>query len=568
MRTDSTNSPPVNGKVVVTGPAPKAAPAAPAAPATPAVPAAAVIRRLEAAEETSQERLVKKHVPAWVLSGAIHVVVIALAILILGVRKADTKQSDKIIATTAEKTNQLEEKDLKNDELGFDTNLPAEIPEIKREADMTAKGIESADAVGQPDAPAIDKASLPNPGLDNTNLLDPGVIGAQGNLLSGKGGEMGNVLSTYPGRSGATKNALLKAGGGNDASERAVGMGLAWLVRQQMKDGGWAFEQGTHTKERACATGLALLPFLAAGETHQLNKDRPKNTTDYHKNVKAGLDFLKSICPLGGPNAGRMSENMYSQAIATIPLCEAYGMTKDPALKPFAQAAITYIQRAQGRNGSWGYTFGDEGDTSIVGWQVQALQAAKLSKGLIVDDRIIQKAIKFLDSAAGGSKRSMYGYSNSANAAPGTALTAVGLLSRYYIDKWGPNHPGMTDGVGGLMKKPPIGKGPLKDMYYYYYATQVVHFFEGPEWKDWNEGKEVGGVRKGGMRDWLVESQLRDPKNMTTHGSWDLEDGWFGRGCGRLGTTAICLLTLEVYYRHLPLYKRADNSGAAIKIIE
>src|SRR5262249_45005226 len=152
-------------------------------------------------------------------------------------------------------------------------------------------------------------------------------------------------------------------------------------------------------------------------------------------------------------------------------------------------------------------------------------------------------------------------YGDNAGAQPGTALTAVGLLCRYYIDGWGPYHPGMTDGVGGLMKNPPRGKGPISNMYYYYYATQVVHFFEGDDWKTWNEGaKAAAGTRKGGIRDWLVNEQVRkDGPNM---GSWDPEAGFFGSSCGRLGTPAMCVLTLEVYYRHLPLYKRADNNGA------
>jgi hypothetical protein len=260
-----------------------------------------------------------------------------------------------------------------------------------------------------------------------------------------------------------------------------------------------------------------------------------------------------------------MSANMYAQGIATMALCEAYGMTKDPALRSYAQAAINYIQRAQAVNGSWGYGFGDAGDTSIVGWQIQALKAAQLSKDLVVDDRVIKKAITFLNNVSAGSKKSMYGYATRDNAAPGTALTAVGLLCRYYIDGWGPNHPGMTDGVGGLMKSPPVGSGALKNLYYYYYATQVAHFFEGDEWKTWNEGpKAADGTRKGGMRDWLISQQVRkDGKNL---GSWDPESG-YGSSYGRLGTTALSLLTLEVYYRHLPLYKRGAD-GAAVKIIE
>ena len=50
-------------------------------------------------------------------------------------------------------------------------------------------------------------------------------------------------------------------------------------------------------------------------------------------------------------------------------------------------------------------------------------------------------------------------------------------------------------------------------------------------------------------------------------GSWDRDGGFIGQSCGRVGTTATCLLTLEVYYRHLPLYKRGQN-GAAVRIIE
>jgi hypothetical protein len=71
------------------------------APSANGKPGAAVIRRMEAAEETSQERLVKKHVPAWVVSGAVHVAVIALLILLLGDRTAETKPTQAVLQTTA-----------------------------------------------------------------------------------------------------------------------------------------------------------------------------------------------------------------------------------------------------------------------------------------------------------------------------------------------------------------------------------------------------------------------------------------------------------------------------------
>ena len=243
-------------------------------------------------------------------------------------------------------------------------------------------------------------------------------------------------------------------------------------------------------------------PFLAAGETH-------KSGQRYQKTVRNGLEYLVKCCPLAGPNAGKFTGagNMYAQAIGTVALCEAYGMTRDKVLLlPTCQAAINYIQRAQAGNGSWGYQSGSAGDTSIVGWQIQALQAARLSKDIVVDKRVIDNAIRFLNFASTGSRKSAYGYNDNSGAQPGTALTAVGLLCRYYIDGWGPDNGGMAEGVQGLMKRAPNTDGTAKgvpgDMYFYYYATQVVHFFEGEEWKQWNEGtKQKDGTRKGGMRD-------------------------------------------------------------------
>jgi hypothetical protein len=127
------------------------------------------------------------------------------------------------------------------------------------------------------------------------------------------------------------------------------------------------------------------------------------------------------------------------------------------------------------------------------------------------------------------------------------------------MDGWGPSNPGLAEGVKFILQGPP-GAGAF-NMYYYYYATQVVHFFEGKDWKTWNEGTDG----KPGMRDWLVKTQIK--KDGADLGSWDPEAGWFGSSCGRLGTTAICVLTLEVYYRHLPLYKRGAD-GNAVKILE
>jgi hypothetical protein len=516
---------------------------------------AAVIRRFEGAEETPHDRLMKKHVPAWVISGAVHVAFIALAILIFGRGGNDAKATDKILTTSVEKPDEPPDKDLTNEDLGLQSDLAAALPNIEREDKANVEAAVTQDTIGVPNTDKQDDSALALPGLTPSETNNPGVTGETGLYIGGDGGNRGFANTGFVGRSGSTKNKLLEAGGGNAESERAVALGLAWLAKQQQPDGKWVYD-GSHKADTAAATGMSLLPFLAAGQTHKAGK--------YQKTVLAGIHYLIKNMSQSGNNSGKFltANDMYSQAIATMAICECYGMTKDKALllAP-CQAAINFIQKAQGANGSWGYQAGATGDTSIVGWQVQALKAAQLGKDIVVDDKVIKRAMQFLDTVGAGSYKAAYGYNSAAGAAPGTSLTAVGLLSRYYGSMWGPNNPAMVEGVIGLMRRAPAKLTAIPDMYFYYYATQVVHFYEGDEWKTWNEGPLVNGKRGGGMRDSLVSLQVKN--NGANHGSWEPDGGFIGRSCGRLGGTCMVLLTLEVYYRHLPLYKR-DNGGQKV----
>ncbi|MCE9561197.1 MAG: terpene cyclase/mutase family protein [Planctomycetes bacterium] len=362
---------------------------------------------------------------------------------------------------------------------------------------------------------------------------------------------------------------------GNDESERAVALGLMWLARQQHEDGGWAFDVGDKN-ERIAATGMALLPFLGVGKTHVgsvVYRSVPKHDVElracctlmpqsaeelvehwakgvHQRTIQSGLDYLLDRCPLSGSDAGRMSGNPYAHAIATLALCEAYALTKDKTLLPYAQAAIDHIVKTQAPNGSWGYAPSINGDITIVGWHVQAIQAARLSKDIVVPESTLKKTVEFLNHVSAGSRKAMYGYSDNSDAAPGTTQTAVGLLCRYYVDGWGPDTAGMAEGVTGLMKRLPVKSSASPDVYFLYHASQVVRFYEGDEWKTWNEGyKRPDGIRKDGMRDWLVSLQLKKDGS-AKYGSFDPDAFWIGRNCGRLGTTTMSLLTLETAYRY------------------
>ena len=417
---------------------------------------------------------------------------------------------------------------------------------------------EAADA----DEPDIVPYSDPeDPGLTNINdlvpdldRLDKWILDAtiSADHLGPPDDSMGGTLppstTPYSGRMGPIKSYQLRYGGGNAESERAIARGLTWLACQQKQDGGCEFDQ-RDTADRVAATGFVLLTFLAAGQTHKPRDRYDEDESKYKKNVAAGLDFLMKNCSFAGPRAGRFENTTTTgQVVATHALCDAYGLTSDPILKPYAQAAINYLQKVQGPNGSWGDAAGTDGDIFAAGWALQALHAGRLARDLVVDDRVIKKAGKFLDRVSAGSRNAMFGVVSNADAKPGTTPTAIGLLCRHTFDGWGPNHPGMVDGVAGLAKNPPSDAN--RDPVYLYYATQVLYRFGGGDWKEWNEGlkSEEEGIRKGGVRNLLVKSQLR--KDGANLGSWEPGAGAFGTRYGRLGTTALTVLTLETYYRH------------------
>ncbi|MBN9118401.1 MAG: hypothetical protein J0I06_04430 [Planctomycetes bacterium] len=377
-------------------------------------------------------------------------------------------------------------------------------------------------------------------------------------LPAGTSASISAPLSSFSGRTEIIRTKLMREYGANADSERAVALGLAWLARQQKQDGSWEFDAGDKD-DRAAATGLVLLPFLAVSQTHKDEKAK------YQQAVAAGLDFLKKRCPTTGAKAGQFegATTMTGQALAALALCEAYGMTRDAELKPVAQAGLNFIQKNQAKDGGWSDKPGGKSDLAVVGWQIQALSAGRLTNDLVVDNRIIKNAVKFLDGVSAGSRKSMYGPTDNADAKPGTLPTAIGLWCRYHIDGWGPSHPGLIDGVAGLAKSPPSETN--RDPLYLYYAAWVLLRYEGEDWKNWNEGpKAADGSRKGGMRDLLFGLLVR--KDGAMLGSWDA-NGDSGRRFGRLGTTALNVLTLEVYYRYLPLYKRGAD-GNAVQILE
>ena len=383
---------------------------------------------------------------------------------------------------------------------------------------------ENAGPSTQPAAPPIAKndsqsglaASPPAPGRANEN-----------DLSSRKGNARRELLIKY---------------GGSDNSEAAVMAALKWLAAHQMADGSWSLQPETHmrcrgqcgnpgsmTQARVAATSLALLPFLGAGNTHQEGR--------YKQNVRSAVYFLMHQIQKtrAGGALNEPSGAMYSHGLASIALCEAYAMTHDRALAEPAQAVVNFICFAQDpMGGGWRYQPQTPGDTSVSGWQIMALKSARMAD-LNVPARVIGGASRFLDSvqSAGGAR---YGYTGPDNL---PSMSAIGLLCRMYLG-WRQDTPALKQGVEEL-----AALGPnMNDLYFTYYATQVLRHWGGPLWEKWNAA----------LRDPLVALQSHAGHEA---GSWYIEKGDVGsRVGGRLYCTSLATMILEVYYRHMPLYTR------------
>ena len=374
----------------------------------------------------------------------------------------------------------------------------------------------------------------------SVELVDFGTELSLDNLLTDANSGMGNALS---GRGKGGRGALVRRGGGTQASEEAVTRALNWLVRHQRPDGSWSFDHTGGKCQARCrnpgelrtsyngATALALMPFLGAGQTHLEG--------EYKKSVAAGLRYLTQTMKVSQKGGSLVDGGtMYTQGIGAIVLCEAYAMTRDKSLERPAQLALDYIAYAQDPvGGGWRYTPQQPGDTSAVGWQIMALKSGHMGDLLVRPDTV-KKAVKFLDSvqADGGSG---YYYMERTKTIP-RGTTAVGLLCRMYLG-WGRNHEALTRGIERLAKSGPS----TSDFYYNYYATQVMFQFTGAKgdlWKKWNEK----------MRDFLVRTQaIKDHEKGSWYAGSSLHSAKKG---GRLYTTALGAMILEVYYRHMPIY--------------
>ncbi len=397
------------------------------------------------------------------------------------------------------------------------------------------------------------KLSAPNPDVEASTAFH--LDKKKGKAIKIAGAEPKMIARISFLRDPENKKKARKLFGGTDKTEKAVEQGLLWLAAHQNEDGSWDFREFHQNsflwcvcsddgvgneRSQTAATGMALLPFLGAGYTHQKGKHK--------ETVQKGLDWLISHQRMdSGDLNPRVFGNsqMYGHGLASIALCEAYGMTKDKKLLSPAKRAIGFIVRAQdSQRGGWRYRPNSGSDTSVVGWQVMALKSAQLA-GLDVPEKTLKDARKYLLSVESSKNSGRFGYTNRS---PKTPMTAQGLLCLLLIGADKKDEERLRRGGDYLLKNLPQ-RHDRSTSYYWYHATQVMFHLQGKYWEAWNKRmREVLLNRKktGGniyyQRTYGAEA-----------GSWDDHDQYENHG-GRIMATSLRLLMLEVYYRHLPLY--------------
>ena len=492
-----------------------------------------------------------KLVAPWATSLLAHAAVLLALGMVYYASAADQGRGREITADIPQQLKEDVTAAVKSDHAGdpFTTLKSEEPPSLAPQADPDSDVIAVADL-----APATRLGEKLQLDATGPTAAAPGLAGeATGKALA----KAGDISAPFSGRQGVARAKLVRREGGSVESEKSVERGLDWLARHQRHDGSWSLNHRPMCKGRGCppdkcmesdtaATGLALLPLLGAGQVH-VEKGR------YQKAVDNGLKWLVHVQKPEGDlwTGGTPISHMYSHAIGTMALCEAYGVTKDPELKGPAQKALEFIVRAQHKeDGGWRYDPAMPGDTSVFGWQMFALRSGFLA-GLEVPSEAVQGCRRYLDKAAVDPQGSTYCYLPSGGRDErkySPVMTAEALLGRQYLG-WKREYPALQQGAQLVAAN--LLESHDRNIYYWYYGTQLLHNMQGPAWQLWNLK----------IRDGLIGIQVVD--RGCDNGSWSpmlpVPDQW-GKEAGRHFVTSLSLLTLEVYYRYLPLYRERDKN--------
>jgi hypothetical protein len=522
--------------------------------------------------------------PWWLVSCALHILVIALTGLVTMAIEMPSNDDSVIMITELQQSQavtQVHEEpktDLKDilatKETAATDVKSKEVSDIVVPPDILAKADlgdhfetinpelpDTHSALGNPEARMFhsvqgNTTAAGGGGMSGIGLDD--IIGVGGAASAGTGGGWGGGDGTgigvgtgsgkgsFGNRNGGGRKLMVMRHGGSRATESAVDKALQWLAYHQEPDGHWdankygGIGDGDDAPDTG-ATGLALLAFLGAGHTERIGA--------YKDNVKRAIDWLIAQEKEDGLIKSHFRKNGYCHAIAGLALAEAGAMSRNKAVLDAAQKAVNNSTAVrQVGDGSeklgWRYGIKDAPDTSVTGWYIMQMKSAKIA-GLHVDPFGFEGATNWLNKVEADKPKADDPYSGGTfgyqSKAAYESMTSVGMLGRLFL---GARPDSLGAGVTLLMKHLPEWKeNSAHDhpMYYWYYGTLAMFQIGGEEWKKWNEA----------MKKALLEHQCTAGDDS---GSWPLI-GREGLRGGKVVCTAFGALTLEVYYRYALLNK-------------
>jgi len=501
------------------------------------------------------------------LSVVLHVVVAAVCAVLGGRSPASWGQSDSgpmtMLVVTGEEPAEDGRPSDASGSVASDPVAAAVDDVVPHEADLHAStdpAVADREAAPPPDhVPLLEVAGMQQSEEQTEELTDAEAfddaekqetvleVTASAPIAAGHSPAPAAVPTVYADRMAGRRAAAAAARGGSLETERAVQAALAWLAAAQSADGRWHaarhgggversvpghHRHGVGAKSDHGVTGLALLAFLGAGNTH--------HEGPYAEAVARGVRFLVERQRADGSLAGdaEFFASLYCHGMAAIALAECCGMTGDASLRPPLEKAVRYTLSMQSpATGGWRYAAGDKGDTSQLGWQVMLLTSARQA-GLTGLEPAEARARTFLQSVSCGRAGGLAAYRPGER--PSVAMTAEALVCRLFLGMPA-DHPCVGEAVELLARSPPETRSP--NAYTWYYATVASFHAGGPHWEAWNRHLQAA----------LLPLQRRESSGLD--GSWDPDPVWGGHG-GRVFATAMAAMTLEVYYRHLPMHRQ------------
>jgi hypothetical protein len=360
-------------------------------------------------------------------------------------------------------------------------------------------------------------------------------------------------------RTGADRKKALLRYGGNDATEKAVAAGLAWLARHQEESGLWdadAFDarcekgskpcdgrgKGQHGEDVPCPfddaiSALALLAFLGDGHL----PDPPEGAADPYAPV-----VKRAVAALETTSSG-WAFPIVTEALAELEAMERKGLRRE-AVRRNAERLLG----ARDEDGAWGY-WGRGSDVPFATFCVSAAAAVRDGGAEVPDDlgKGVDRWLSSLEESKGKLAYRIdgreFGYTpTSTNAHCAVAMRELlgagldGARHRAHLALLAGQLPvwkislEMRDVPGRGKQEVQIGHLSMFE----WWAGTVGQFQRGGDgWTTW-----FGSVKSA-----LVPNQRKDG---CARGSWDPK-GWYERRTGgRVFATALGVLMLEQPYRH------------------